>query len=420
MGEKEKERKKMNDDRQKLQDIFDDWITDGIFKHLNNYQVPWKDKIPAEDLDIVYIGQRSGGKYISPFIRRIKTGNTITDEEQEKLAKSLFSICGMNWTHMWATTQQEYNILDNTDAYIEHTTTTTGNESGGKEQTGSSQNSEQNSGYDELARKTGDNGNRTVKIGEETTTDNGSIHTDKVGAETHSKNDTITTAYAGTEREQKGGSITHSMEGTEKDTEKGVTTVTETPANMQEKNTHTVYGYDSQTGTVEYEDTKTTAGTKTTKTDLGTTGHTTEKTYTGRKDTDTDTTFTEKSFTGRTDTQTENGDIDKLTFDGRKDTQTYDNVTHTTSFNGREDISYIDENEKTSYNKKVELSGTNLQTEKTQTAHQGQETYTEHRHGNIGVTTNAQMLSGEREVWMWYFTTYIFEDLDKYLTLSVY
>lgn len=42
------------------------------------------------------------------------------------------------------------------------------------------------------------------------------------------------------------------------------------------------------------------------------------------------------------------------------------------------------------------------------------------RVGNIGVTTTQQMLQQEFELWRWNFFTQVFEDVDKFLTLSVY
>lgn len=47
-------------------------------------------------------------------------------------------------------------------------------------------------------------------------------------------------------------------------------------------------------------------------------------------------------------------------------------------------------------------------------------THETHRHGNIGVTTNQQMLEEERKLWNWYFYNYIFTDVDKFLTISIY
>jgi len=48
------------------------------------------------------------------------------------------------------------------------------------------------------------------------------------------------------------------------------------------------------------------------------------------------------------------------------------------------------------------------------------ENTTTHRFGNIGVTTSQQMLQQEFDLWKWHFYKQIFDDADKFLTLSVY
>ena len=49
-----------------------------------------------------------------------------------------------------------------------------------------------------------------------------------------------------------------------------------------------------------------------------------------------------------------------------------------------------------------------------------QEEETTQRSGNIGVTTTQQMLSSERELWMWNFFDQVYKDIDTVLSLSVY
>lgn len=48
------------------------------------------------------------------------------------------------------------------------------------------------------------------------------------------------------------------------------------------------------------------------------------------------------------------------------------------------------------------------------------ETITTHRIGNIGVTTNQQLIREERELWVWNYFESVFRDIDKELTLFVY
>lgn len=51
---------------------------------------------------------------------------------------------------------------------------------------------------------------------------------------------------------------------------------------------------------------------------------------------------------------------------------------------------------------------------------QGKEDTQRTRTGNIGVTTTQQMLQQEFELWRWNFFTRVFDDVDKFLCLSVY
>lgn len=43
-----------------------------------------------------------------------------------------------------------------------------------------------------------------------------------------------------------------------------------------------------------------------------------------------------------------------------------------------------------------------------------------HRHGNIGVTTNFQMIQGEIDLWKWKFIETVMLDICKYIALSIY
>lgn len=57
------------------------------------------------------------------------------------------------------------------------------------------------------------------------------------------------------------------------------------------------------------------------------------------------------------------------------------------------------------------------------TATQERSASTDHsltRHGNIGVTTSQQMITQERELWLWQFFSQVFADLDKVLTSPIY
>ena len=97
-----------------------------------------------------------------------------------------------------------------------------------------------------------------------------------------------------------------------------------------------------------------------------------------------------------------------------------DNTTTDTTTYNTTDGRTIDTTETTNYNSNnnetVNLSHTGSTTEDTT----GKETYNEHRHGNIGVTTNQYMINEELELRKNFFLETVFTDLDKYLCLSVY
>ena len=57
--------------RHKLQSIFSNWITSGIFNALDSFDVPWKDDNISSTLDIEYFGNISGNKTVSPLVEKL-------------------------------------------------------------------------------------------------------------------------------------------------------------------------------------------------------------------------------------------------------------------------------------------------------------------------------------------------------------
>lgn len=263
-----------------LNDVYNNWLNSGIFSDLQHFDVPWKDKNISNDLDIAYHGNHSGDKIVSVIIDKLLDHDgTLSADSRNKIASALFAVYGENWKRLWNTTIQEYNLLDNTDAYITETT-----------------NTEQNT----------NSSNKRI--------DTGSVKHAITGNDTTTNTGTVTTGGSGTE------------------------TITDN---------NSVYGFNS---------------TAPSNADI-------------------------QSKYGKTDvnqTETRNTE-DKLTHN-TTDTETRDLNTGNTG------------------NEKVT----------------GTVTHETHRHGNIGVTTNQQMLEEERDLWKWYFYNYVFTDIDKFLTISIY
>ena len=299
-------------DYKRLNDVYSGWLTSGIFSDLQNFDVPWKDKNINHDLDIAYHGNRSGDKIVSVIIdKMLNDDGTISQDNRNKIASALFTVYGENWIKLWNTTTQEYNLLDNTDAYITETTNT-------EQNTNSSNNGT-------------DTGTVTYKqTGTDTTTGTGTVSHTTTGDDTTKQTGTVTTGGQSTESSTDASSI---------------------------------YGFNSASAS---------------NADSQSRNGTTDVNQTETRDT------TDKVSHNTTDTETRD---------------TTDTVEHDTTNTETRDL-------------KTGQSGTEKIT--------GTITHETHKHGNIGVTTNQQMLEAERKLWNWYFYTYVFTDIDKFLTISVY
>ena len=296
----------------KLNDVYSDWLTSGIFTDLQNFDVPWKDKNINHELDFAYHGNHSGDKIVSVIIDKMMNDDgTISQENRNKIASSLFAVYGKNWAKLWETTVQDYNLLDNTDAYITETT-----------------NTEQNT-------DTNNNG-----------TDTGTVTYKTTGTDTTIGSGTVTHAITGNDTTTQTGTVTTGGKSTESSTDES-----------------SIYGFNSD---------------KASNADNQSRKGTTDVNQTETRDT------TDTVTHNTTDTETRN---------------TTDTVTHDTENTETRDL-------------KTGQIGTEKVT--------GTITHETHRHGNIGVTTNQQMINEERELWNWYFYNYIFADIDKFVTISLY
>ena len=295
-----------------LNEVYSNWVNSGIFSDLQHFDVPWMDKNISNDLNIAYHGNHSGDKIVSVIIDKLLDNDgTLSSDSRNKIASALFAVYGENWKKLWNTTIQEYNLLDNTDAYITETT-----------------NTEQNT-------NSSNNGTNT-----------GTVSNKQTGTDT----------TAGT------GTITHAITGDDTTAETGtLSTVGKNTETATDNNA--VYGFNSNSAS-------------------------------------------------NADTQERNGTTDVNQTETRNLTN---KLTHNTTDTETRDTTDI-----------VTHNTENLETRNLATGNTGTEkvtgsvTHETHRHGNIGVTTNQQMLEEERDLWKWYFYNYIFEDLDKFLTISIY
>ena len=236
---------------------------------------------------------------------------TLSPGSRNNIASAIFAMYGDNWKHLWETTIQEYNLLDNTDAYITETT-----------------NTEQNT-------DTNNNG-----------TDSGTVTYRQTGTDTTKGTGTVSHAITGDDTTTQTGTVTTGGQSTESSTD---------ASSIYGFNSNSASDADSQsrTGTTDVNQTETRNA-------------------------------TDKVTHNTTDTETRN---------------TIDTVAHDTTNTETRDL-------KTGQTGSEKVTGTI--------------THETHRHGNIGVTTNQQMLSAERDLWKWYFYNYVFTDLDRFLTIGMY
>lgn len=98
----------------RLNDVFPDWLSgDGIFAVLQTFPVPWADDDISTALDLEYHGNHSGEKIVSPLVRKICSGEVLTNSEKIALATSIIAIYGSNWEKQWETLSLVYDPIEN-------------------------------------------------------------------------------------------------------------------------------------------------------------------------------------------------------------------------------------------------------------------------------------------------------------------
>ena len=96
-----------------LTDVYPDWLTNGVFKQLEAYDVPWKTYISGEVLDLDYFGNHSGSKLVSPLVHKLLTENGLSIANQAKLAALIFYKYNQAWARAWGAITTVYDPLEN-------------------------------------------------------------------------------------------------------------------------------------------------------------------------------------------------------------------------------------------------------------------------------------------------------------------
>lgn len=108
-----------------LNEVFTDYVNNGIFTFLNNLDVPWKSLNIFKQLNLIYHGNHSGKKEVSPMLDSLILEESLTENDKTLIAMSIFSIFSVKWQKLYATLSLEYKPLENYD--MQETEKTTGN-----------------------------------------------------------------------------------------------------------------------------------------------------------------------------------------------------------------------------------------------------------------------------------------------------
>lgn len=109
----------------KLNEVFTDYINNGIFTFLNSLDVPWKDKNIYQQLNMQYHGNISGKKDTSPLVDSLIVENNLTDNSKTMLAMSIFSIYSNKWSRLYRILSLEYEPIENYNMTETEKTTST-------------------------------------------------------------------------------------------------------------------------------------------------------------------------------------------------------------------------------------------------------------------------------------------------------
>lgn len=366
---------------QTMNEVFTNFLTNGLFTYLNEQNVPWSETVSADMLNLAYHGGHSGQKNISSLVRSIKDSETLSDSEREILAVTLVSMFGTNWTKLWETLSFVYDPIENYRMIetMENDTTTV---SYGKTETRTDNLSALKTGTETETKNLTDAGTNT-KSG----TDTKNIDLD----------DEINRTKTGTEIDTKDLTDTDNKTKTGTETETKNLTDTRTP-NLTTNTTESVWGFNSDSAVNANKTAQTASGTE-------------QETHTGTDATQYN--LSESDTLRRTGTDEMEYDLtenETVSHTGTEETEYDTTETETINHTGTDTMQY-----------NVTQANTG-----TQANASGGEDVTEHgyeltRSGNIGVTTSQQMIESERALWVWnFFYDTVFPDIDKMLTLSVY
>lgn len=96
-----------------LNQVIPNWMTNGIFTALNQLDVPWKNEISADLLDLEYHGNVSGEKLISPLVHKLLENDVLSQSRIITLANILLAQNRNQWNKLYNIYRLDYNPIEN-------------------------------------------------------------------------------------------------------------------------------------------------------------------------------------------------------------------------------------------------------------------------------------------------------------------
>lgn len=96
-----------------LNEVYSDWLVNGVFKQLEAFDVPWKNLVDGSIIDMDYHGNKSGCKLVSPLVSKLLVNDELPSERQSQLATLIWKKYGVAWSKAWDAINSEYDPLNN-------------------------------------------------------------------------------------------------------------------------------------------------------------------------------------------------------------------------------------------------------------------------------------------------------------------
>lgn len=381
--------------------------TDSLFAKMASLGAPWSSEI-GQDMDIAYFTWYSGIKNPSFFVEQNSVNGSVNSTV---IARILYSMYAPTWQRLWDAFNIQYSPINNYN--IKETVDRTQN----SDRSITRKNDLSSTVDGTINTTTGDNTvqdstssvtGKSTSSGKETTTgsNSGKVVTENTGK------DTELTTQGITIQATTAGSVDSTTNVQNSDTGKNELIHGEQISTSIDVSDST-FGFNSDeavpTAQQSHEETQSHTGTDTTNTTNSGTSDTTLSTATKdeRNSEQNTTTNRELNSSSNSTVDTTGSRSDEVTREGETDDESSSTGKVTTDSTG-------------SVNTISKDVRTDLSSETVSDTDDISEGITRQREGNVGQNSYQELLRQEFEVWKWNFYLQVFEDVDKFLTLSIY